>query len=78
MLPEDFQGVIDQLDGPPDALQQRLKISCDRRHGRPLHLLRIRPQHRGKKHHGMNVQVLADPAGRLIWALDALPGAVHD
>lgn len=31
-----------------------------------------------KKHHGMNVQVLADPAGRLMWASDALPGAVHD
>ncbi len=31
-----------------------------------------------KKHHGMNVQVLADPAGRLIWASDALPGAMHD
>jgi hypothetical protein len=31
-----------------------------------------------KKHHGMNVQVLADPSGRLIWASDALPGAVHD
>lgn len=31
-----------------------------------------------KKHHGVNVQVLADPAGRLIWASDALPGAVHD
>lgn len=33
---------------------------------------------RKRKHHGMNVQVLADPAGRLIWASDALPGAVHD
>lgn len=31
-----------------------------------------------KKHHGMNVQVLADPIGRLIWASDELPGAVHD
>jgi hypothetical protein len=31
-----------------------------------------------KKHHGMNVQVLADPAGRLIWASDALPGATRD
>ncbi|WP_179892294.1 transposase family protein [Streptomyces sp. rh34] len=31
-----------------------------------------------KKHHGMNVQVLADPAGRLIRASDALPGATHD
>ncbi|GAA3014686.1 hypothetical protein JCM13580A_56870 [Streptomyces drozdowiczii] len=26
----------------------------------------------------MNVQVLADPVGRLIWVSDALPGAVHD
>lgn len=38
-----------------------------------------RPYYSGrKKHHGMNVQVLADPAGRLIWASDALPGATHD
>ena len=26
----------------------------------------------------MNVQVIADPAGRLVWASPALPGAVHD
>jgi DDE superfamily endonuclease len=26
----------------------------------------------------MNVQVLADPLGRLIWASPALPGAIHD
>ena len=26
----------------------------------------------------MNVQVIADPAGRLIWASAALPGSVHD
>ncbi|GGY10579.1 hypothetical protein GCM10010358_73850 [Streptomyces minutiscleroticus] len=38
-----------------------------------------RPYYSGKKkHHGMNVQVLADPAGRLSWASDALPGATHD
>ena len=30
------------------------------------------------KCHGVNVQVLADPAGRLIWASPALPGARHD
>ncbi len=30
------------------------------------------------KKHGMNVQVLADPSGRLLWASPALPGAVHD
>jgi DDE superfamily endonuclease/Helix-turn-helix of DDE superfamily endonuclease len=28
--------------------------------------------------HGVNVQVLADPAGRLIWASPAVPGARHD
>ncbi|MFG3552660.1 transposase family protein [Streptomyces sp. NPDC047725] len=28
--------------------------------------------------HGMNVQVLADPFGRLLWTSPALPGAVHD
>lgn len=38
-----------------------------------------RPYYSGKKkHHGMNVQVIADPAGRLIWASDALPGSTHD
>jgi hypothetical protein len=26
----------------------------------------------------MNVQVIADPLGRLLWASPALPGAVHD
>ncbi|MFE1841140.1 transposase family protein [Streptomyces sviceus] len=30
------------------------------------------------KKHGMNVQVITDPAGRLLWASPALPGAVHD
>jgi hypothetical protein len=38
-----------------------------------------RPYYSGKhKRHGLNVQVLADPAGRLIWASAALPGSVHD
>ncbi|MGW3389503.1 IS5 family transposase [Streptomyces cinereoruber] len=38
-----------------------------------------RPFYSGKhKRHGMNVQVLADPHGRLLWASPALPGAVHD
>jgi hypothetical protein len=30
------------------------------------------------KAHGVNVQVIADPVGRLIWASPALPGARHD
>jgi len=38
-----------------------------------------RPFYSGKhKRHGMNVQVLADPFGRLLWASPVLPGAVHD
>ncbi|MEU0163280.1 transposase family protein [Streptomyces sp. NPDC006261] len=38
-----------------------------------------RPFYSGKhRKHGMNVQVLADPFGRLLWASSALPGAVHD
>ncbi|CAL9675171.1 hypothetical protein SUDANB9_07760 [Streptomyces sp. enrichment culture] len=38
-----------------------------------------RPFYSGKhKKHGMNVQVLAHPKGRLVWASPALAGAVHD
>lgn len=38
-----------------------------------------RPSYSGKhKKHGMNVQIPADPSGRLLWASSALPGAVHD
>lgn len=38
-----------------------------------------RPYYSGKhKKHGMNVQVIADPHGKLLWASSALPGAVHD
>ncbi|WP_159049383.1 transposase family protein, partial [Streptomyces canus] len=38
-----------------------------------------RPFYSGKhKKHGMNVQVIADPKGRLVWASPALAGAVHD
>ena len=37
------------------------------------------PYYSGKhKRHGMNVQVLTDPLGRLLWASSALPGATHD
>jgi hypothetical protein len=38
-----------------------------------------KPYYSGKhKRHGVNVQVLADAAGRLVWVSPALPGAVHD
>ena len=40
---------------------------------------RDRPYYSGKhKQHGVNVQVIADPAGRVVWASEALPGARHD
>ncbi len=40
---------------------------------------RDRPYYSGKhKCHGLNVQVLADPAGRLIWVSPTLPGSRHD
>jgi hypothetical protein len=38
-----------------------------------------RPYYSGKhRRHGVNVQVIADAAGRLMWASPALPGAAHD
>ncbi len=38
-----------------------------------------KPYYSGKRRrHGVNVQVIADAAGRLVWASAALPGAVHD
>ncbi|MGW0551344.1 transposase family protein [Streptomyces altiplanensis] len=37
------------------------------------------PYYSGKhKRHGMNVQALTDPFGRLLWASAALPGSIHD
>jgi hypothetical protein len=37
-----------------------------------------RPFYSGKhEKHGMIVQIITDPAGRLVWASPALPGAVH-
>jgi hypothetical protein len=40
---------------------------------------RDRPYYSGKhKCHGVNVQVIADPAGRPIWVSPALPWARHD
>ncbi|MES9510445.1 transposase family protein [Streptomyces sp. NPDC000609] len=37
------------------------------------------PYYSGKhRRHGVNVQVLTDPFGRLLWASPALPGSTHD
>lgn len=47
-------------------------IPIDRVHDR-------KPYYSGKhRRHGMNVQVIADAAGRLFWASAALPGSAHD
>ncbi|PRY17004.1 transposase family protein [Pseudosporangium ferrugineum] len=38
-----------------------------------------KPYYSGKhRRHGVNVQVIADATGRLVWASAALPGAAHD
>ncbi|BCJ51835.1 IS5 family transposase [Actinoplanes sp. NBRC 14428] len=38
-----------------------------------------KPYYSGKhRRHGMNVQVITDAAGRLVWASPALPGSTHD
>jgi hypothetical protein len=38
-----------------------------------------KPYYSGKHRlHGMNVQVIADAAGRLVWASPALPASAHD
>ncbi|MFE7236465.1 transposase family protein [Streptomyces sp. NPDC057596] len=38
-----------------------------------------KPYYSGKhRRHGMNMQVIADAAGRLVWASAALPGSAHD
>jgi DDE superfamily endonuclease len=38
-----------------------------------------RPFYSGKHHkHGMNLQVIASPAGDILWVSGALPGSVHD
>ncbi|HEY8113314.1 MAG TPA: transposase family protein [Actinomycetes bacterium] len=38
-----------------------------------------KPYYSGKhKRHGVNMQVIADASGRLVWASPALPGSAHD
>ncbi|WP_098896357.1 transposase family protein [Streptomyces sp. rh206] len=72
-------GLAPTLEQAMETVRRKAYVILD---GTLLPIDRIaadRPYYSGKKkHHGMNVQVLADPAGRLIWASDALPGSVHD
>lgn len=77
---------VDLLDALAPTLEQAMTTVRKKAHvildGTVLPIDRIaadRPYYSGKKKlHGMNVQVLTDPAERLIWVSDALPGATHD
>jgi hypothetical protein len=46
----------------------------------PIDLVADQKSYYSGKHrrHGVNVQVIADAAGRLVWASAALPGSTHD
>lgn len=74
---------------PPAPARRQAALQHPRR--QPLELLLLAPDGRGPgrpeggrrslgrpENHGMNVQVLADPFGRLLWASAALPGSTHD
>ncbi|MEV6013223.1 IS5 family transposase [Streptomyces sp. NPDC051976] len=77
---------VEVLAALAPTLQQAMTVAADKAFvildGTLLHIDRIaadRPYYSGKhKRHGMNVQVIADAFGRLLWASPALPGAVHD
>ncbi|OIV37115.1 IS5 family transposase [Mangrovactinospora gilvigrisea] len=77
---------VDVLAARAATLKQAAAVASGKAHvildGTLLPIDRIaadRPFYSGKhRKHGMNVQVIADPIGRLIWASPALAGAVHD
>ncbi|WP_405638203.1 transposase family protein [Streptomyces sp. NBC_00056] len=55
-----------------------LPTSCRALHARPTSDATLKTDCGKHKHHGMNVQVLTDPFGRLFWASPAMPGSSHD
>ena len=81
---------IDALANQAPTLEQAIEVAARKAFvvldGTLLRIDRVgmcsgrdRPYYSGKhKSHGVNVQVISDPAGRLIWASPALPGARHD
>ena len=71
-LAEDLHTAMQRISRLAYAILDGTLIPIDR-------IVDQKPYYSGKhKRHGVNVQVIADPAGRLIWASPALPGAVHD
>ncbi|MFD4653626.1 transposase family protein [Streptomyces sp. NPDC058441] len=77
---------VEVLAALAPTLKQAMTVAANKAFvildGTLLHIDRIaadRPYCSGKhKRHGMNVQVIADAFGRLLWVSPALPGAVHD
>jgi len=69
-------------DDPTAAMQQISQLAYAILDGTLIPIERVadrKPYHSGKhKRHGVNVQAIADAAGRLVWASPALPGSVHD
>ncbi|MEU7906394.1 transposase family protein [Actinoplanes sp. NPDC049118] len=69
---DDLQSAMTRIRMLAYAILDGTLISIDRVNDQ-------KPYYSGKhRRHGMNVQVIADPAGRLVWASPALPGAAHD
>jgi hypothetical protein len=81
---------LDQLAALAPSLAQAIEVARGKAHvildGTLLRIDRVgmtggpdRPYYSGKhKCRGLNVQVIADPAGRMIWISAVLPGARHD
>ena len=81
---------IDLLAALAPTLEEAMAVARGKAYtiidGSLLHIDRVamasgndRPYHSGKhKCHGVNVQVISDPLGRLIWVSPPLPGARHD
>jgi hypothetical protein len=71
-LAEDLQTAMKRISQLAYAVLDGTLVPIDR-------IADQKPYYSGKhKRHGVNLQVIADPAGRLVWASPALPGAVHD
>lgn len=77
---------VEVLPALAPTLQQAMTVAANKAFvildGTLLSIDRIatdRPYYSGKhKRHGMNVQVIADAFGRMLWTSPALSGAVHD
>jgi hypothetical protein len=69
-------------DGVDTAMQRIRQLAYAILDGTLIPIDRVadqKPSYSGKhKRHGVNVQVIADAAGRLVWASPALPGSTHD